>query len=121
MACAQARQHLHCQMSGRGLKCQDEVCANQQRLTHVEIINELQTYGFVTEDLFVVMRNGKPGVSRILTQAHARKNHPYFLVFRKPKGRKRWSGLKHRLQIATNRSGKPKPFPDTNEELPLFR
>ncbi|GIV98714.1 hypothetical protein [Roseiflexus sp.] len=47
-------------------------------ITHVEIINELQTYGFVTEDLFVVVRNGKPGVSRILTQAHARKNHPYF-------------------------------------------
>src|SRR5437899_1629162 len=25
------------------VKCQDEVCANQQRLTHVEIINELAT------------------------------------------------------------------------------
>ncbi len=103
------------------VKCQDEVCANQQRLTHVEVINELQTYGFVTEDLFVVMRNGKPGVSRILTQAHARKNHSYFLVFRKPKGRKRWSGLKHRLQITTNGSRKPKTSSATNEELPLFQ
>jgi len=30
------------------VKCQDEVCANTQRLTHVEIINEYATYGFVS-------------------------------------------------------------------------
>lgn len=65
------------------VKCQDEVCANQQRLTHVEIINEISPYGFVVDDLFVLVRNGKPGVSRILNQYHARKNHSYFLVFRK--------------------------------------
>jgi ubiquinone/menaquinone biosynthesis C-methylase UbiE len=65
------------------VKCQDEVCAGKQRLTHVEIINELVTYGFLVEDLFVLLRNGKPGVSRILKQQHARKNHSYFLVFRK--------------------------------------
>ena len=34
------------------VKCQDEVCANKQRLTHVEIINELSDTGFVVEDLF---------------------------------------------------------------------
>jgi hypothetical protein len=89
------------------VKCQDEVCANQQRLTHVELINELQRYGFVAEDLFVITRNGKPGVSYLLTQAHARKNHSYFIVFIKPKGRKRWAGLKNRLNIETNREGKP--------------
>jgi hypothetical protein len=65
------------------VKCQDEVCANKQRLTHVEIINELSKYGYVCEDLFVIIRNNKPGVSRILKQRHARKNHSYFLVFRK--------------------------------------
>jgi hypothetical protein len=75
------------------VKCQDEVCANQQRLTHVEIIVELAQIGFICEDLFVVIRNGKPGVSRVLTQAHARKNHSYFLVFRKSKGKARWKGL----------------------------
>ena len=69
------------------VKCQDEVCANKQRLTHVEIINEYATYGFVCDDLFVLVRNGKPGVSRIKQQAHARKNHSYFLVFRKPKAK----------------------------------
>ncbi|MDR1748740.1 MAG: hypothetical protein LBR47_06755 [Spirochaetaceae bacterium] len=65
------------------IKCQDEVCANKQRLTHVEIINELETMKFIVEDLFVVIRSNKPGVSRILKQKHARKNHSYFLVFRK--------------------------------------
>lgn len=65
------------------IKCQDEVCANKQRLTHVEIINELSQMGFACSDLFVVLRNNKPGVSRVLRQVHARKNHSYFLVFRK--------------------------------------
>ncbi|MGH8646917.1 MAG: DNA methyltransferase [Gammaproteobacteria bacterium] len=103
------------------VKCQDEVCANQQRLTHVELINELKKYGFLTEDLFVVVRTGKPGVSRLLTQAHARKNHSYFMVFLKPKGRKRWSGLKNRLYVDTNGAGKAQPKLSMNEELPLFR
>jgi hypothetical protein len=67
------------------VKCQDEVCANRQRLTHVEIINELETKGYIVEDLFVLLRTNRPGVSRILKQNHARKNHSYFLVFRKPK------------------------------------
>jgi len=82
------------------VKCQDEVCANQQRLTHVELINELTGYGFVVEDLFVVMRRARPGVSRMLRQSHARKNHSYFLVFIKPKGRKRWGGVANRLATA---------------------
>lgn len=71
------------------VKCQDEVCANKQRLTHVEIINYLTKLKFVVEDLFVVVRQGKPGVSRVLKQVHARKNHSYFLVFRAPKVRAR--------------------------------
>jgi hypothetical protein len=64
------------------VKCQDEVCACRQRLTHVEIINRLDET-FIAEDVFVLVRNGKPGVSRIVRQRHARKNHSYFLVFRK--------------------------------------
>ena len=84
------------------VKCQDEVCANIQRFTHIEVINELTTYGFVAEDLFVVVRKGKPGVSRMLRQAHARKNHSYFLVFLKPEGKKRWTGLDNRFDTAAN-------------------
>ena len=100
------------------VKCQDEVCANRQRLTHVEIINELAKKGFVIEDLFVVVRNGKPGVSRALVQAHARKNHSYFLVFLKPKGKKRWTGIDSR-KIAPKANG----YHSDNSKtpgLPLF-
>jgi hypothetical protein len=70
------------------VKCQDEVSANRQRLTHVEIINEYEKEGFRTKDLFIVVRANRPGVSRLRKQEHARKNHSYFLVFGKPPARK---------------------------------
>ena len=38
------------------VKCQDEVCSNRQRFTHVEIMQMYDELGFVAEDLFVVMR-----------------------------------------------------------------
>ena len=63
------------------VKCQDEVCANRQRFTHVEIMQSYERLGFITEDLFVVVRQNRPGVSRTIRQVHARKNHSYFLVF----------------------------------------
>lgn len=63
------------------IKCQDEVSAGKQWLTHVEIINEYARIGFYAKDLFVVLRINKPGVSRVKKQLHARKNHSYFLVF----------------------------------------
>ena len=71
------------------VKCQDEVCSNRQRFTHVEIIQLYEKIGFVSEDLFIVMRNNRPGVSRTVRQVHARKNHSYFLVFWKQDGTKR--------------------------------
>ena len=102
------------------VKCQDEVCANRQRLTHVEIINELAVKGFIAEDLFIVMRRGRPGVSRALVQAHARKNHSYFLVFIKPNGKKRWLGLKNRAILPTDRPTKSNENAKKQEPL-LFR
>ena len=66
------------------VKCQDEVCANRQRFTHVEIMQAYGAMGFVAEDLFVVVRSNRPGVSAAKQQIHARKNHSYFLVFWKP-------------------------------------
>jgi tRNA G10 N-methylase Trm11 len=79
------------------VKCQDEVCANRQRLTHVELINEYESYGFQAEDLFVVTRPSKPGLSRVLNQRHARKNHSYFLVFWKASRSRRWPGRLDRV------------------------
>ncbi len=63
------------------VKCQDEVSANTQRLTHVEIINRYEDLGFYAKDLFVVVRSNAPAISRLIKQVHARKNHSYFLVF----------------------------------------
>ena len=74
------------------VKCQDEVSANRQRLTHVEIINQYEQNGFYSKDLFVVVRTNRPVVSRLKKQAHARKNHSYFLVFVKmPNGKRKES------------------------------
>ncbi len=82
------------------VKCQDEVSANRQCLTHVEIINEYEKKGFYTKDLFVVIRTNKPGVSRLKKQVHARKNHSYFLIFVKiPLGKE-----KRRVRSSTNLS-----------------
>lgn len=67
------------------VKCQDEVSANKQRLTHVEIITAYEALGFYTKDLFVLLRSNRPGISRLKTQVHARKNHSYFIVFQKIK------------------------------------
>jgi hypothetical protein len=63
------------------VKCQDEVSAGIQRMSHVEIILNLMRLGFYAKDIFVMMRRNKPGVTRIIKQLHARKNHSYFLVF----------------------------------------
>ena len=95
------------------VKCQDEVCANIQRFTHVEIMNRLVSEGFIAEDLFVVVRKSKPGVSRMVRQAHARKNHSYFLVFLKPKGKRRWKGIEKRFlpqveKVETEKQREPK-------------
>ncbi len=63
------------------VKCQDEVSAGKQWLTHVEIVNDYESMGFYTKDLFVVVRSNRPVISRLKKQIHARKNHSYFLVF----------------------------------------
>lgn len=76
------------------VKCQDEVSANRQWLTHVEIINEYERLGFYCKDLFVVVRTNKPVVSRLKKQEHARKNHSYFLVFVKTTKRKYRSAVR---------------------------
>lgn len=70
------------------VKCQDEVSANRQCLTHVEIINAYSQIGFFCKDLFVVVRNNRPVISRLKKQEHARKNHSYFLVFVKTSKKK---------------------------------
>ncbi len=70
------------------VKCQDEVSANKQWLTHIEIYNRYKEYGFYCKDLFVVVRDNRPVVARLKKQVHARKNHSYFLIFVKLKAKR---------------------------------
>jgi len=70
------------------VKCQDEVSANRQKLTHVELIYGYERLGFYCKDLFVLTRSNKPAVARLIKQEHARKNHSYFLVFVLKKSKK---------------------------------
>jgi tRNA G10 N-methylase Trm11 len=65
------------------VKTQDEVSANTQELTHVQIINFYEgELGMYTKDLFVVVRANAPHQTGMHNQVHARKNHSYFLVFK---------------------------------------
>jgi DNA modification methylase len=91
------------------VKCQDEVSANLQRFTHVEIMDAYRALGFHCKDLFVVVRNNRPAVSRVVRQEHARKNHSYFLVFIKtngknPKGKGLMNGDTRRLETDKGRA-----------------
>lgn len=64
------------------VKTQDEVSANTQELTHIQITNFYEgELDFYTKDLFVVVRPNKPAVSGMHNQVHARKNHSYFMVY----------------------------------------
>jgi len=87
------------------VKCQDEVSANRQRLTHVEIINAYEQTGFYTKDLFIVVRRNRPGVSRLIAQVHARKNHSYFLVFVKVPRDKKAHTFRPRAISSSTRKG----------------
>lgn len=85
------------------VKCQDEVSANRQWLTHIEIYNEYGNLGFYCKDLFVVVRENKPVVARLVKQVHARKNHSYFLVFIKcPRSKK---GQRLRSRAIASKTG----------------
>ncbi len=64
------------------VKTQDEVSANTQELTHIQITNFYEgELDFYTKDLFITVRSNKPAVSGMHQQVHARKNHSYFLVY----------------------------------------
>ncbi len=85
------------------VKCQDEVSANRQKLTHVEIIYGYESLGFYCKDLFVVTRLNRPVVSRLLRQEHARKNHSYFLIFIKSGGKLPYSNFRDLLRSYQDR------------------
>ena len=64
------------------VKTQDEVSANTQELTHIQITNFYEgELDFYTKDLFVTVRSNTPAVSGMHNQVHARKNHSFFMVY----------------------------------------
>ncbi len=76
------------------IKCQDEIQSGKQNLNHCQIINHCVSIGFIVEDIFVLVQKNIP-IMRHPYQIHARKNHSYFIVFRrtvmKVRNRKRTS------------------------------
>lgn len=87
------------------VKCQDEVSANRQWLTHIEIYNEYAQIGFYCKDLFVVVRENRPVVARLKQQVHARKNHSYFMVFVKCPAGKKGQRLRSRAIASSTGNG----------------
>ena len=64
------------------IKCQDDVMSGKQNLNHCQIINYCVCNGFIAEDIFILIQKNTP-IMRHDYQVHARKNHSYFVVFRK--------------------------------------
>jgi hypothetical protein len=66
------------------VKCQDQVMSGKQVWGHVTYMNYAEKIGFENEDLFVLVQKNQPTMRhKPEQQKHARRNHSYFLVFRK--------------------------------------
>lgn len=66
-------------------KCQDGVSSGINHFVHVDIINFARAIGFKQLDLFILGSKRVLVSSRWISQKHARKNHSFILVLRKPK------------------------------------
>jgi tRNA G10 N-methylase Trm11 len=63
------------------VKTQDEIESGKQRLSHLEVTQLLQLFGFEVMDLFVLVQSTLPAM-RQSRQQHARKNHSFYIVAR---------------------------------------
>lgn len=61
------------------VKCQDEIESGLQRLSHIEVVNLLELFGFRILDIFVLVQTSVPAM-REEYQKSARKNHSYAIV-----------------------------------------
>jgi len=75
------------------VKCKDEVESSFQRWSHIEIYAHAIGLGFFAEDLFILTQKVKPIVQH-KKQCHARKNHSYLWVFKKPDARELTASLR---------------------------
>ena len=75
-------------LEGNGVlifKCQDTVSSGKQYLIHNWLINQAESLGFYTKDLFILLAKNRIIGEKHHTQQHTRKFHSYFLVFKKTK------------------------------------
>lgn len=63
------------------VKTQDEIESGKQRLTHVELIQALEMFGFLIIDIFVLVQKSVPAM-REKYQKTARKNHSFMIIGR---------------------------------------
>lgn len=64
-------------------KCQDIVESGEQCWTHLDIMSNLRTCGIPVVDLFILVKKGQLVGHNHARQAHARRNHSYFIVAKK--------------------------------------
>ncbi len=60
-------------------KCQDEIQGCKKKWSHIEIKDIAEQMGLYAKDLFILVNDRKPKVTR--KQKHARKSHSYLWVF----------------------------------------
>lgn len=71
------------------VKCQDIVGKDHyQYLTHVFVINQAESLGFYSRDLFILTKESQMISAHMKTQKHARKSHSYYVVFLKGRSNK---------------------------------
>ena len=61
------------------IKCQDEIESGKQRISHMEILQLCELFGFKCLDIFVLIQDTIPA-ARYDYQKTARKNHSYMIV-----------------------------------------
>lgn len=67
------------------IKCQDTIYWHRQYMSHFEIMKYLEEMGYRFEDLFILTRDNVMFSPNMEKQAHARKNHCYYIVARRLK------------------------------------
>ena len=80
------------------VKCCDEIIGGRQLWSHIEIYEIAKALGFVAADLFILHRAAKPAL-RHERQCHARKNHSFLWIFRKPEERAGLIAMQLRGQV----------------------
>jgi len=78
--CIKEHNRVLCKKGVYIFKCQDTVSSGKQHLTHVHVINEMQSAGFYVKDLFVLLAKNRIIGHNHHNQKHARKFHSYFIV-----------------------------------------